>query len=59
MLINIKKPVTAEKIKNAFAILGKQEKENKGFDSKKHAGKLKGVFGDALQYQKTIRDEWE
>lgn len=56
MIIKIKKPITKAKIEKAFA---KFRSETKGFDAKKHAGKLKGVFGDGLQYQKTIRDEWE
>jgi hypothetical protein len=30
----------------------------KGFDAKKFSGKLKGVFGDPLRYQKSLRREW-
>lgn len=59
MIVNIKKPITVEKIEKAFAKLSKKREEKKGFDSLKHAGKLKGVFGDALKYQKAMRNEWE
>jgi len=30
----------------------------KGFNAKRFSGKLKGVFGDAVSYQKKIRNEW-
>ncbi len=33
-------------------------KNKKRFDAKKYTGSLKGVFGDALEYQKKVRDEW-
>lgn len=33
-------------------------KNKKRFDAKKYSGCLKGVFGDALEYQKKMRDEW-
>jgi hypothetical protein len=31
---------------------------NKEFNAKKFSGKLKGVFGDPLEYQKSLRNEW-
>lgn len=58
MIINIKKPITPDKTKKAFAKLPKNN-ANKCFDAAKYAGKLTGVFGDPLAYQKAVRDEWE
>jgi len=56
MLIEVKKPVTSAKIEKAAININKESR--KGFQAKKHAGKLKGVFGNALDYQKSLRDEW-
>ena len=57
MIVEVKKPITAAKLEKATLKVRKSGK--KGFSSKKHAGKLKGVYGDALEYQKKIRNEWD
>jgi hypothetical protein len=33
-------------------------KHHKNFNGKKYLGTVKGVFGDALEYQTQLRDEW-
>lgn len=38
---------------------GSKTKSKKAFDIDKYFGKVKGVYGDGLEYQKKIRDEWE
>lgn len=56
MIVEVKKPVTAAKIEKASQRIGRESK--KGFDAYKYAGRLKNVFGDALEYQKRVREEW-
>jgi hypothetical protein len=54
MTIEIKKPVTKEKVQQAIEQLSNDfGKKN----LKKHFGKLKRNL-DGLDYQKQIRDEW-
>ena len=38
---------------------GSKNKSKQAFDINKYFGKVKGVYGDGLEYQKKIRDEWE
>lgn len=45
------------KIKAEKLLIEKKSKQN-GFDAKKFSGKLKGVFGDPLNYQKKLRNEF-
>jgi hypothetical protein len=54
MIIEIKTPVTKEKVQRAIEQLRK-ETENKSL--KKHFGKFKRNL-DGLNYQKQVRDEW-
>jgi hypothetical protein len=56
MIVEITKPITTAKIEKATALINKERR--KGFNAGKHIGKLKNVFGDALEYQKYIRNEW-
>jgi hypothetical protein len=58
MVVRIKKPLTKAKLEKAELKLLAKRKKAKGFDAKKFAGKLKGVFGDPLTYQKKLRNEW-
>ena len=37
----------------------KKLNRRKSFDAKKYLGSLKGVFGDAINFQTRLRDEWE
>ncbi|MBS1947260.1 MAG: hypothetical protein JST47_05790 [Bacteroidetes bacterium] len=54
MIIEIKKPVTKEKVKEALARISKEGKKK---SLRKHFGKLKrGLNG--VGYQKKIRNEW-
>ena len=54
MIIEIKKPVTKEKVKEALARISKEGQKK---SLRKHFGKLKrGLNG--VSYQKKIRDEW-
>jgi hypothetical protein len=54
MTVEIKTPVTKEKIQEAIEQLTKEtEKKN----LKKHFGKLKRNL-DGLEYQKEVRNEW-
>jgi len=57
MVVKIKKPLTKAKLEKAEKELLKK-RDKKGFDARKFSGKLKGVFGDPLNYQKKLRDEW-
>ena len=54
MIIEIKKPVTKEKVREALAHISKGGKKK---SLRKHFGKLKRGF-DGVSYQKKIRDEW-
>jgi hypothetical protein len=36
----------------------KRKQTKSGFDAMKFLGKLKGVYGDPLEHQKRMRDEW-
>ena len=60
MTIVIKKTDTKElietKLARFYALRGKRKV--KGFDAAKYRGKLKGVYGNGLDYQKRVRDEW-
>lgn len=54
MIIEIKKPVTKEKVNQAIKRISKEGKKK---SLRKHFGKLKrGV--DGMTYQKQVRDEW-
>ncbi len=54
MIIEIKPPVTREKVEHAIKLFS--EGSNKK-SIRKHFGKLKRNF-DGLNYQKLIRNEW-
>lgn len=54
MIIEIKKPVTKEKIDKAII---KITKESKKKSLRKHFGKLKRGL-DGMTYQKNARNEW-
>ena len=54
MTIEIKTPVTKEKVEEAIALL---TKENGKKSLRKHFGKLKRNL-DGLEYQKQVRDGW-
>jgi hypothetical protein len=58
MTIRIKKPITKAKLEKAEKLLKRKRASKKPFNSTKYSGKLKGVFGDPLEYQKKVRDEW-
>lgn len=55
MVITINKDTKAEEID---AALKKLDKSKKKTNLTAYYGKLKGAFGDAMQYQKKVRDEW-
>ncbi len=57
MTIRVKKPITKSKLERTEEQLAKKRLK-KGFDAQKFSGKLKGVFGDSLKYQKKVRNEW-
>ncbi|HEY4323427.1 MAG TPA: hypothetical protein VGN20_05560 [Mucilaginibacter sp.] len=54
MVITINKDTKAEEIKEALKKLKKSDKKSLS----SFYGKLKGAFGDGMEYQKKIRDEW-
>ena len=58
MVVKIKKPLTKAKLEKAEKKLLEKRAKLKGFDAKKFSGKLKGVFGDPVSYQKKVRNEW-
>ncbi len=55
MVITINKDTKPDEID---AGLKKLSKSRKSGGMAKYYGKLKGAFGDGLEYQKKIRDEW-
>ncbi len=56
MVIVINKGSGKDEIKAALKKIQKDKKEPKLSD---FFGKLKGAFGDGLNYQKKLRDEWD
>lgn len=58
MMIKVKKPLTKAKLDNAEKLMNETRGKAKGFNARKYAGKLKGVFGNPLEYQKKVRNEW-
>ncbi|MDB4901439.1 MAG: hypothetical protein JWQ63_720 [Mucilaginibacter sp.] len=54
MVITINKDTNSEEIDKALKKLQKSKKKNLS----NFYGKLKGAFGDGMEYQKKIRDEW-
>jgi len=52
------KTLTKAKLEKAEKKLLEKRAKLKRFDAKKFPGKLKGVFGDPMVYQKKIRNEW-
>ncbi len=60
MTVYIKKTDSAEEIKRKIdKVLNANRKTKKQFDPFKYLGKLKGVYGDGLAYQKKVRNEWD
>jgi len=55
MVITISKDTGTKEIKEA---LDKLKKSKKKTTMSAYYGKLKGAFGDGLDYQKKLRDEW-
>jgi hypothetical protein len=53
-IIIVKHDSTCEQIDAALQKI----KPHKQFNSQKYIGRVKGVYGDALDYQKQLRDEW-
>jgi uncharacterized protein YjbJ (UPF0337 family) len=56
MVIVVDKNTTKEEIEAALEKIKKNPAKAKLADFK---GKLKDTFGDALEYQKTLRNEWD
>jgi hypothetical protein len=54
MIIEIKRPVTKEKVREALILISKEGKKK---SLRKHFGKLKRGL-DAMAYQKKVRNEW-
>ena len=55
MVITINKDTKAEEINEALKKLPQPKKKG----VKDFYGKLKGFYGDGLEYQKKLRDEWD
>lgn len=53
-LIVIKRTSTRKHLNEALRKL----KSRKKFNAKKYLGTVKDIFGDAIEYQKKLRDEW-
>lgn len=56
MVITIKKGSKKEDVLKAIAKISKSENKEGLLD---FFGKLKGTFGDGLEYQKKLRNEWD
>lgn len=60
MSVTIKKNDTPEEIEKKMAeVIAALKKDQSTFHADKYLGKLKGLYGDPLTYQKQLRDEWE
>lgn len=61
MTVIIKRTDTKAQMKKKLVLAAskKNKRSKKGFDAMKYVGKLKGLYGDALAYQKRLRNEWE
>jgi hypothetical protein len=57
MVVIIKKDATKEDIEKAIKMLDESLPKKQRLAD--FYGKLKGVFGDGLEYQKKIRNEWD
>lgn len=55
MVITINKDTKPEEIGTALKKLDKSKKKS---NLTAYFGKLKGAFGDGLEYQKKVRNEW-
>ena len=55
MVITVNKETSPEDIDKAVKKLPKSKKK----PLSSFYGKLKGAFGDGLEYQKKVRDEWD
>jgi len=62
MTVTIKKTDSIEEMNRKIEKVmraGSKTKAKKTWDINKYFGKIKGVYGDGLEYQKKMRDEWE
>jgi len=55
MIVEIKKPVTKERVSEALVLLSKGGKKK---TLRKHFGKLRRGL-DGMKYQKKLRNEWD
>ncbi|WP_259068176.1 hypothetical protein HDF24_08215 [Mucilaginibacter sp. X4EP1] len=55
MVITVNKDTQSEEIEKALKKMQKSKKKT----LLSFYGKLKGTFGDGMDYQKTIRNEWD
>jgi hypothetical protein len=58
IVVTINKNDSEEVIREKLEKLNNEKTGKKGFPAYKFTGKVKS-FGDGLEYQKKIRDEWE
>jgi DnaJ-domain-containing protein 1 len=61
MTVIIRASDTAEQLEKKMARAMKAHRKqllSKAFDPLKFLGKLKDVYGDGLEYQRKLRDEW-
>jgi len=58
LIIKVSKNDTPEQTIKALDKLSKKNKATKNKSLAAFYGKLKGVFGDGLTYQKQMRNEW-
>jgi hypothetical protein len=56
MVVTIKKGSNKKEVLKAIATISKGESKGNLLD---FFGKLKGAFGDGLEYQKKLRNEWD
>lgn len=57
-IINITKQDTKESIEQKLRDLTQITDSKKGFSASNFTGKVKS-FGDGIEYQKKVRDEWK
>ncbi len=60
MTVIIKKTDSVEVMNRKIEkVMRAKRKAKKEFNPYKYLGKMKGVFGDPMEYQRKVRDEWE
>lgn len=59
IVVKLSRNSSLEESKKALERLSKKSSKQKSKTLKDYFGKLPGSFGDGLEYQKKVRNEWQ